>query len=323
MKTGEIAIVGAGPSGLFLALEIRKRLGEVSIDLLDGRKEPFGLVRFGVAPDHMHTRRVMKVMGAALADPKVRFLGGVRVDGRGLKELRDTYSAVALCIGAEKAKGLGLANGGKEQNVWTGMEFARWVNGDGVVDPPQLVRARRAVVIGNGNVALDVARLLLRRREAFAGSDIDPGAREALLGSGIEEVVVMGRRGPVQASFGEMELEEVVEQEVWRVRVEAEDLELSEEDRKGLRDSGEERAGRVVELLESVRERRAQEGRKGLRFLFWRRPVGYGLDEGGRVGWVEVEGRSGRRERLEAGFVVEAIGQETERLEGVRYAGWV
>jgi ferredoxin/flavodoxin---NADP+ reductase len=314
VNKGDIAIVGAGPAGLFLALELRKRMPEAGIDLFDKRGEPFGLVRYGVAPDHQHTRRVMKVMAGPLADPGVTFHGGVLVDGPRLAELRADYRAVALCIGAEIPRFLELPGRDGTANIFTGLAFATWINGESLADPPQL-EGETAVVIGNGNVALDIARLLARPVDVLALTDISPEALEVLAASRLRHIVVMGRRGPVQASFGDAELREIAESDGWNTVVNPEDLLLSGSDQDVLLKSADEREGLVMEAFHAMVSKPVESSRPTIEFRFRCKPVGYERTGEDRVNGVNLD----TGETLPCSLVVEAVGQRTEVIPGLPY----
>jgi ferredoxin/flavodoxin---NADP+ reductase len=221
MTAKSVAIVGAGPSGFFTAGELFKRFPGVAVFMYEKREQPHGLVRYGVAPDHVVTKRAVKTFEQIAAQPGFHYLGGVEV-GRDLSiaDLRTRHDAVVICTGAEQAK-LPQIPGVDLPGVTSGLAFARWNNGEErFFDAASLAGLREVVIIGNGNVALDVARMLARREEDWEGTAIAPYARAALAGTQLSRITIAGRRGPAEASFTEMELEEVLNLPDWRIEAE-------------------------------------------------------------------------------------------------------
>ena len=204
----KVAIVGAGPAGYYAADAL---LGQpdvpVAVDMFDRLCTPGGLVRFGVAPDHQHTKGVQNSFSRSMADPRVRSFFNVEV-GRDIShdELAARYHAVIYAYGAIRGKQLGLV-GEDLPNSVAAAEFVAWYNGhpdfsDRVFD----LSGHRAVILGNGNVALDVARMLLADPSRLAKTDIADHALAALRNSKIREVVVVARRGAADAAFSAAEL---------------------------------------------------------------------------------------------------------------------
>jgi NADPH-dependent glutamate synthase beta subunit-like oxidoreductase len=222
-----VAIVGAGPSGFYAAEFLQRQADPVEIDLLDRLPTPFGLVRGGVAPDHPKIKAVTRVYEKCAAHPSFRFLGNVMV-GRDLtvEELRRHYHAVIWAVGAETDRQLGIP-GEALAGSHAATEFVGWYNGhpdfrDRSFDLTQ----ESAAVIGLGNVAMDVTRILASSPEELAGTDIAPYALEALRASQVLTVYLLGRRGPVQAAFTNPELKELGELAVTDVQVDPAELEL-------------------------------------------------------------------------------------------------
>ncbi|NHN56355.1 FAD-dependent oxidoreductase [Calidifontibacter sp. DB0510] len=201
-----VAIVGAGPAGLYVADELLKH-PEVSVEVFERLMTPHGLVRAGVAPDHQRTKQASALFRHIEADSRFRYHLGVDV-GRDVTraDLAACYDAVVWTVGAAADKTLGIP-GEQLPGSLSATALVRWYNGhpDGR-DLPVDLATERAVVVGNGNVALDVARVLTRDPEALAATDIAEHALNALRHSEIREVVVIGRRGPAQAAFTTPEL---------------------------------------------------------------------------------------------------------------------
>lgn len=206
-----IAVVGSGPAGYYTAEAAQKKFGEdVRVDIIDRLPVPYGLIRFGVAPDHQSIKGVHKRYEAVNLSENVRFVGNVTV-GRdvGIDELDAMYDAVVLATGAPADRRLGIP-GDELPGVIGSAAFVGWYNGHpdfAELDPD--IEGPGAVVVGNGNVALDVARILSKTREEFRGSDIVSHALDKLDASGIKRITVLGRRGPHQIAMTPKELGEM------------------------------------------------------------------------------------------------------------------
>ena len=330
-------VVGSGPAGFYTAERLAKAFGgRARIDVLDRLPTPFGLVRYGVAPDHAATKSVINQFTASALEAanRIRFFGNVEV-GRDVRveELDRMYSALVLACGCPGDKRLGLRGEGLE-GVLSAREFVSWYNGvpDWEKAPPDLGDVTDVTVIGQGNVALDCARLLLKGPERLGGTDITQGALAALRGSAVRRVHLVGRRGPAQASFTGKELREILGLEGCAVHVKAEDLELSDLDRAELKRS------RIRKRVARIFADRARAGNppgaaKGLHLHFFRQPVRF-LEGGGRVKGVEVEkttlegggegvARSacgtGEVEAIPAQLVLKSVGYEGTPLPGVPF----
>src|SRR5690349_7440525 len=208
--THRVAIVGAGPAGLYAADGLLRTQPDLRIDLIDRLPTPFGLVRAGVAPDHQGTKAITRQFEKLLAQPDVRFAGNVEI-GRDLSwdELRDGYDAVIVASGMTVDRRLGVP-GEALPFVWGSWKFVAWLNGHpDFRTGPDLSKVKRVAVIGNGNVALDVARVLAKSADEMAKSDIVPEAGAAIAAAPISDIYVIGRRGPEQASFTNNELAEM------------------------------------------------------------------------------------------------------------------
>ncbi len=208
--TYRVAIVGTGPSGFYAADGLLRARPDLRIDLIDRLPTPFGLVRAGVAPDHQGTKAIVRQFERLLAQPDVRFAGNVEI-GRDLSwdELRDGYDAVIVATGMTIDRRLGIP-GEDQPHVWGSWRFVGWLNGHpDFRQGPDLSKVRSVAVIGNGNVALDVARVLAKSAEEMARSDIVPEAGEAIAKAPLEDIFVIGRRGPENAAFTNNELAEM------------------------------------------------------------------------------------------------------------------
>ncbi|XP_035429419.2 NADPH:adrenodoxin oxidoreductase, mitochondrial [Spodoptera frugiperda] len=205
----QVCIVGAGPAGFYAAMHLTKKLESVNIDILEKLPVPFGLIRYGVAPDHPEVKNVINQFTKVAQQPNVNFYGNITL-GKDvhLHQLRQHYDAVLLSYGAEEDKTLGIENE-DATNVVAARRFVGWYNGlpcdkDFKVD----LSGRTAVILGQGNVALDVARILLMPIDELKKTDITEHALSALSESKLKEVYLVGRRGPLQVAFTIKELRE-------------------------------------------------------------------------------------------------------------------
>ena len=207
-----VAVVGSGPAGFYAAGALLSADTPVEVDMIERLPTPWGLVRLGVAPDHPKLKTVSRAFERIAEQPGFRFLGNVEV-GRDLHhdDLVRLYDAVIYAVGAQTDRRLGIP-GEDLPGSWAATEFVAWYNGH--PDYQQLefdLAVERAVVIGNGNVALDVARMLALTREELAPTDATDASIAAIASSPIREIVVVGRRGPAQAAFTTPELQEMGE----------------------------------------------------------------------------------------------------------------
>src|SRR5436190_6892082 len=205
------AIVGSGPAGFYTAEALAKAYGDQArIDILDRYAVPYGLIRFGVAPDHQSLKAVSKRYDKVAETDSVRFVGNVTIGGDlAIDDLTKLYDAVILATGAPHDRKLGIP-GEELSGVVGSAEFVGWYNGHpdfADLDPP--LNGGSAAVIGNGNVALDCARILSKTRHEFEGSDIVGHALAALESSRIQTITILGRRGPHQIAMTPKELGEL------------------------------------------------------------------------------------------------------------------
>lgn len=205
----QIAIVGSGPAGCYLADHLLRAIADSSVDILERLPVPFGLVRYGVAPDHQGTKAVTRVLDRILCKPRVVFFGNVEV-GRDilLDELISMYDAVVLATGAPHDRKLRIP-GEELPGVLGSAAFVAWYNAHPEALTPVLEDITSAVILGNGNVALDVARMLARDREELTGSDLPSGVSAWLQSQPLTDIHIVGRRAASDAKFHEHELAEL------------------------------------------------------------------------------------------------------------------
>lgn len=327
-----VAILGAGPAGLFTAEELLRAKRPVAIELFERLPHPHGLVRYGVAPDHPNTRRIAALLDRTAAHPAVTLRLNVEV-GRDISidQLRAQFDAVVVATGAEEDRSLGIP-GEQLPGVHSSLSFAGWVNGHpDFAGAPIALDVETAVVIGNGNVALDIARLLARAPAALRGTDIAPAALAALERSRIKRLHVIGRRGPAQASFGENEIQEFGALPGVAFSMDPLVAFTSPADEKELADPAADRARAVVHTLRELAGRGPNpEARVTIGFDFLRRPIGISgaaRVEGITLELCRLEGEPGRQQavptgalqRLPCGAIFAAIGHRGRPLPGLPF----
>ena len=319
-----VAVIGSGPAGYYTAEALQKHYGaDVSVDIIDRMPVPYGLIRFGVAPDHQSIKAVSRRYEKVALSDNVRFVGNVTVGGDvSIAELQELYDAVILATGAPDDRPLEI-EGADLPGVLGSAAFVGWYNGhpDFAGLNPAL-DTQAAAVIGNGNVALDVARILSKTRGEFAGSDIVGHALEALEASAIRDIHVLGRRGPHQIAMTPKELGELGHLQDSAPRVELEDFPPEFDD--AMLEPGQRKS---VTLLREFAKVEQGSKRKTIHFDFFAKPVR--IEGEGRVERLIVErtrldetGRSlgtGETYTVGCGLIVSCIGYRTPPIEGVPY----
>jgi ferredoxin--NADP+ reductase len=322
-----VAVVGSGPAGFYAAAALLgSETPAVEVDLLERLPTPWGLVRLGVAPDHPNIKAVSRAFEKTALQPGFRFFGNVEV-GRDVthEELRQRYDAVVYAVGAQTDRQLGIP-GEDLPGSWAATEFVAWYNGH--PDFQELsfdLSHERAVVIGNGNVALDVARMLALTPEELAPTDTTDEAIDAICNAGIREIVVVGRRGPVQAAWTPVEVGELGELAGADILVDPAELELDAASEAELA-AAPPTVKRNVEHLRAYAARPPEGKPRAIRLRFLRSPVAIHGD--GKVEAVElvrnelVDGRAvatGERETLPCGIVFRSVGYRGVALPGVPF----
>jgi ferredoxin--NADP+ reductase len=286
-KPLRVAVVGSGPAAFYAAGHLLSSEDPtVEVDMLERLPTPWGLVRLGVAPDHPNLKTVSRAFEKIALRPGFRFLGNVEV-GKDVThaDLERLYHAVVYAVGAQTDRRLGIP-GEDLPGSWAATEFVAWYNGH--PDFQELsfdLSGERAVVIGNGNVALDVARMLALTREELAPTDTTDAAIEAIAESGIREILVLGRRGPVQAAWTSTELQEMGELAGADIAADPAELELDEASAAELA-AGSNIVQRNFELLRGFAAREPSGKQRVVRLRFCVSPVAILGDE--KVEAVEV-----------------------------------
>jgi len=327
-----VAVVGSGPAGFYAAGHLlASEEPPVEVDLIERLPTPWGLVRLGVAPDHPNIKAVSRAFEKIAVRPGFRFLGNVDV-GRDVtpEELAAHYDAVVYAVGAQTDRRLGIP-GEDLPGSWAATEFVAWYNGHPDFQELEFDLSReRAVVIGNGNVALDVARMLALTGEELASTDTTEPAIEAILGAGIREILVVGRRGPVQAAWTPVELGELGDLAGADVAVDPADLELDPASAAEL-EAAAQTVKRNVDILRDYAGRSSSGRPRTIRLRFRSSPVAIVGEE--RVEGIELvanelvagaDGRisavaTGETELVPCGIVFRSVGYHGVPVPGVPF----
>jgi ferredoxin/flavodoxin---NADP+ reductase len=324
-----VAVVGSGPAAFYTAAPLLAR--GAMVDMIERLPTPWGLVRLGVAPDHPEIKAVSRVFEKTAKEPGFRFFGNVDIGHQiSPAELHSLYDAVVYAVGAQTDRRMDIP-GEDLPGSWPATVFVAWYNGH--PDFQQMtfdLSGERAVVVGNGNVAVDVARMLSLTHDELHPTDTTQSAMDAIVGSGLKEIVMLGRRGPVQAAFTNPELKELGELAGADVIVDPADLVLDAASEAALAEDRSP-ARRNVDLLREYAAR-APEGKPRKLFLrFLVSPVAI-LGEG-KVEGVEVVRNTlvadehgqlravatGEREIIPCGIVLRSVGYRGVALPGVPF----
>lgn len=289
MSKLRLAIVGAGPAGIYAAdLLIKSELRDfdVSIDLFDLLPAPYGLVRYGVAPDHPRIKGIMKALFEVLDRGDIRFFGNVEY-GKDitLDELKQHYNAVIFATGAINDADLDIP-GIELDGSYGAADFVNWYDAHPDVSRTWPLHAKEIAVIGNGNVALDVARMLIKVPEQLLSTDIPAHVYEALKNSPVTDVHVFGRRGPAQVKFTPLELREATDLEGVDTIVHDEDYKYDDGSQAAIDGNNQTRV--MVKTLEGLREKPATGAARRLHLHFFSQPVEV-LGEDGKVVAFKIE----------------------------------
>ncbi|MDA0661288.1 MAG: FAD-dependent oxidoreductase [Proteobacteria bacterium] len=318
-----VAIVGSGPSGFYVAEALIKSGADVAIDIIERLPTPFGLIRGGVAPDHQSTKRVTRAYERSALTECVRYYGNVELNRDiSIEELRNTYDAIVLATGMPGDAKLGIP-GDDKKGVIGSATFVGWYNGHpDFKDLDPCLNTANVVVIGNGNVAIDIARVLVKTPEEMVEADLPKGVAEAIQNAPVTDVYMVGRRGPVEAKFTNVELREMGHLANARAVIDPSDLpdsvtgDWSDRDRR-LRE-------RNLETLKEFVAAPQAEKPKAVHFTFFAKPVE--ILGGDRVEGIRLEKTrvaNGRAEGtgeffdIACGLVIPAIGYALQPLAGV------
>jgi ferredoxin--NADP+ reductase len=313
-----VAVVGSGPAGFYAASALLTADPPAEVDMIERLPTPWGLVRLGVAPDHPKLKEVSRAFERVAERPGFRFFGNVDF-GTALThdDLLRLYDAVIYAVGAQTDNRLGIP-GEDLPGSWSATQFVAWYNGH--PDYQGLVfdlSVERAVVVGAGNVALDVARMLALTREELAPTDATDASIEAIAGSGIREIVLLARRGPAQAAFTTPELKEMGELAGADIVVDPAELELDAASAAAIETNT--NARRNMEVLRDFASRAPEGKSRRIVFRFLVSPVailGEERVEGVEIVHNQLVAQNGRisaratdaRETIDAGIVFRSVG---------------
>ena len=325
-RVARVAVIGAGPAGIYAAQTLVDAAVPVHVDIYDRLPVPFGLVRYGVAPDHPKIKSIIEQLRRVMVRPEVRFLGNVQL-GRDvtLAEMHDYYDAIVLASGASADRRLSVPGEDLPGSI-PATEFVSWYNGhpDASVDGIALT-ASSVAVIGAGNVALDVARMLLTSVERLRITDVPEHVLKELAGSPVRDVYILARRGVAQARFSSKELHEFAGLADVDVLLRSDELIMDERAHDEL--MGDPARHHAVDVLRSFADQESQGRSKRLHFRFMLRPhavVGTEKVEGLDVERTAFDstGRlvgTGQIERLPVQMVVRSIGYLGLATEGLPF----
>lgn len=329
MARVKVAVIGSGPSGFYAVSALLKHCDDPEIDIIERLPTPFGLIRAGVAPDHQTTKNVVRAYSKTASEPGVEYFGNVGV-GRdiSLAELRDLYDAVILAVGAPADRTLDIP-GMDKHGVYGSAEFVGWYNGHpDFVDLDPDLNTERVIVIGNGNVAIDVARVLVKSADEMSESDLPGPVADVIHRSPIKDVVVVGRRGPGDAKFTNVELREMcdLDHAVSLVRHEHLPDELPE-DLEGRDRRVREKNLQTMEEFAEPGEARTEHAMKQVLFEFFAAPVEVlGAERVKGVRFERTEAQedgavvgTGQFFTIPCGVLVTAVGYRTRSFEGVPF----
>lgn len=330
-----VAVIGSGPAGFYTVQALfREQTRRVQVDMFDRLPAPFGLVRYGVAPDHQKIKSTTKIYHKLALDPRFRFFGNVDF-GRdlGLADLKQHYHQVVFCTGAQTDRNMGI-EGEHLPGSHAATDFVAWYNGHpDYVDRRFDLGHERVLVIGVGNVAVDVARILCRTVDELATTDIADYALDALRKSRVREVWLVGRRGPAQAAFTNPEVKELGELPGARTTTLPSEVELDSLTRQWLERNPDRATRRKIELLRSYADREDPGKPRLLQIRFLLSPVELLGDEAGGLRAVRLErnaleaGRgdklrsvgTGETEVVETGLVFRSVGYRGVPLSGIPF----
>jgi ferredoxin/flavodoxin---NADP+ reductase len=337
MQTLQVAVIGSGPAGLYTAEALIKQAAaldeprSIRVDVLDRLPTPYGLVRYGVAPDHKSIKSIAEYLRNVLEHEGVHFIGGVHLgEDISREDLLAAYDAVVYATGAMRDRHMGIPGEDLPGSI-AATDFVNWYCGHPDVDPSAFTLDAEAVaVIGVGNVAVDVARILARNPEELRETDVSQPVLEALMASKVREVYMIGRRGPAQAKFTTKELRELGELPGVDIAVDASEVDLASCDATG-------ESARLAETDRHVRSnyavisdwagRTPAGGARRLTVRFWLKPVeivGRGAVEGLTLERTRLDetGRltgTGKRETLDVQMVLRSVGYQSVPLAGVPF----
>ena len=311
----KIAIIGSGPAAFYTAQSLLKEDIEYEIDIIEKLFSPYGLVRYGVSPDHQSTKNVSRVFERTLNNANVEFFGGIEINNSpSIEDILALYDTVVIATGMAKDRDLNI-NNTNISGYFGATQFVNWYNGHPEYKnlSPDL-SGDTAIIIGNGNVAIDCARLLVSSAKELEDTDITDYAKIALLNSGIKKVYIIGRRGPLDAKFTTVEIREMSEL-----------LDCDQVLSKGTLQSIsktilEDEISKQYRILTSFPEEKPRNSNKTktVEFKFYLSPINIlGTDRISDVEFKDNLNENNTTISIKANLLISAIGYEGEEIEGV------
>ena len=311
----KIAIIGSGPAAFYTAQSLLKEDIEYEIDIIEKLFSPYGLVRYGVSPDHQSTKNVSRVFERTLNNANVEFFGGIEINNSpSIEDILALYDTVVIATGMAKDRDLNI-NNTNISGYFGATQFVNWYNGHPEYKnlSPDL-SGDTAIIIGNGNVAIDCARLLVSSAKELEDTDITDYAKIALLNSGIKKVYIIGRRGPLDAKFTTVEIREMSEL-----------LDCDQVLSKGTLQSIsktilEDEISKQYRILTSFPEEKPRNSNKTktVEFKFYLSPTNIlGTDRISDVEFKDNLNENNKTITIKANLLISAIGYEGEEIEGV------
>lgn len=347
------AIVGSGPAGFYTAKYLLERNKLVTVDMLETLPTPYGLVRQGVAPDHQDVKSVMATFIEVATQPRFRFFGNISVGGQdgehtsnavSIAELKKAYDIVVLAYGASSDRALGIP-GEELSGVISARNFVNWYNGhpsyNHIGESFDLGKIKRVVIVGQGNVAIDCARILMKDIDELRSTDISSHALKALEKSSVEEVVIIGRRGHIQASFTIKELRELTKLADVNVKISQSELNDSNTESSELELKNNRPKHRIVDLIckvanDTISNESSVESKekKSINFRFLLSPVEIlpSSTDVGAVGSIVLNKNkligpennqkavaTGESETMNCELILKSVGYKSESMIGVPF----
>ena len=311
----KIAIIGSGPAAFYTAQSLLKEDIEYEIDIIEKLFSPYGLVRYGVSPDHQSTKNVSRVFERTLSNTNVEFFGGIEINNSpSIKDLLTLYDTVVIATGMAKDRDLNI-NNTNVSGYFGATQFVNWYNGHPEYKnlSPDL-SGDTAIIIGNGNVAIDCARLLVSSNQELEGTEITDYAKMGLLNSGIKKVYIIGRRGPLDAKFTTVEIREMSElldcdQVLSKGTLQSMSKTILEDD-----------IAKQYRILTSFPEEKQKNSNKTktVEFKFYLSPINIlGTDRITDVEFKDNLNKNNKTITIKANLIISAIGYEGEEIEGV------
>ncbi len=326
-----VAIIGSGPSGFFAADALLNLDISVQVDLFEYLPIPYGLIRYGIAPDHPRTKSVINKFNMLGESNKFRFIGNINIGTDiSYNELQSFYDVIVFSYGAGIPKKLGIPNEGLN-GVHTAIKFVRWYNGHpDFVDAEFALNHENAAIIGNGNVALDAARILAKNVDELRDTDIAQHALDALATSAIKNIHIIGRRGPLQTSFSFKDLKELSELSGCTMVINPKDLELNQACQEELENTQSTYKKFNYRLFENASKNSISKSGRNIIFHFLKSPIMcHGHDRIDKVileknvldGLSESQHAigTGDKEELKCGILFSSIGYRGSKIANVPF----